>query len=290
MPAREATIRDYRERVNRVIFHIERHLDEELGLEELARVACFSPCHFHRIFGAIAGEPLADFVRRLRLERAALSLLHLDAAVTEIALGAGYETPSAFGRAFAARFGVSPSEYRRRNEPARLLGARPLDLSQTQEETTMEPEIRTTDPIPVIFARRTGPYAEAAAAAFGAVCGFAGPRGLFGPATRMIGISHDDPHVTAGAKLRYDACVTVDREVKTEGEIGAKTIPGGRHAVFLHSGPYAGLQATYDAIFGKWLPASGEQLREEPCFEVYLTDPARCPPEAMRTEIWLPLR
>ena len=153
----------------------------------------------------------------------------------------------------------------------------------------MLPEIRTVDPIPVIFARRTGPYAEAAAAAFGAVCGFAGPRGLFGPTTRMIGISHDDPHVTDAAKLRYDACVTVDREVKAEGEIGAKTIAGGRYAVFVHAGAYESFQRTYDEIFRGWLPASGEQLREEPCFEVYLTDPARCRPEEMRTEIWIPI-
>ena len=289
MPAREATIRDYRERINRAIFHVERHLDEPLTLAALAKVACFSPCHFHRIFGAFTGEPLGDFVRRLRLERAAVTLLHLDAPITEVGLAAGYETPSAFGRAFAARFGVSPSEYRRRSEPARLLGARPLDLSQREEEGTMQPEIRTVDPIQVIFARRTGPYAEAAAAAFGAVCGFAGPRGLLGPATRVIGISHDDPHVTAAAQLRYDACVTVDREVAVEGEIGAKAIAGGRYAVFVHAGPYEGFQGTYDEIFGKWLPASGERLREEPCFEVYLTDPARCRPEAMRTEIWIPI-
>ena len=134
----------------------------------------------------------------------------------------------------------------------------------------MKPEIRTVDATPVLFVRKTGPYAQAACEAFGVLCGFAGPRGLLGPPARVIGISYDDPQVTEESKLRYDACVTVDREVKPEGEVGLKTIAGGRYAVFLHAGPYESLLPTYNEIFGGWLPGSGQQLRDEPCFEVYV--------------------
>ncbi len=289
MPSRDTTTRDYLERINRVIFHVEAHLGEPLNLEDLARVASFSPYHFHRIFAAFTGEPLATFVRRLRLERAAQHLLHLDAPVTEIALRAGYETPSAFTRAFTALFGVSPTEYRQRHEPFLLIGPRPLALDSPTEDTTMSPEIRTIDPMPVLFVRRTGPYYQAAGEAFGVLCQFAGPRGLFGPASRMIGISHDDPHVTEASKFRYDACMTIDREVEPEGEVGRKTLAGGRYAVFVHEGSYEGFQKTYDQIFKAWLPASGEKLREEPCFEVYLNSPDQVKPEDLRTEIWLPL-
>ena len=102
-----------------LIFYIEAHLGEPLSLEDVAKVAYFSPDHFHPIFAAFTGEPLAAFIRRLRLERSAQRLLHLDAPVTEIALGAGYETPPAFTRAFAAHFGVSPTEYRQRHECTR---------------------------------------------------------------------------------------------------------------------------------------------------------------------------
>ncbi len=290
MSARDTTIRDYRERINRVIFHIEAHLGEPLNLEDLAKVAYFSPYHFHRIFAAFTGEPLAGFIRRLRLERAAQHLLHLDASATEIALGAGYETPSAFTRAFGGHFGVSPTEYRQRHEPVSLLGTRLLALTSHMEDVTMIPEIRTIDPLPVLFVRRTGPYYQAAGEAFGVLCQFAGPRGLLGPASRMIGISHDDPHVTEESKFRYDACVTIDREVTPEGEVGKKSIAGGKYAVFLHAGAYEGFQQTYDQIFKAWLPGSGEKLRDEPCFEVYLNSPDQAKPEDLRTEIWLPLR
>lgn len=290
MPANDSTSEGYRKRINRVILHIEAHLGEPLRLEDLARVAHFSPFHFHRIFAAFTGESLAAFIRRLRLERAAQHLLHLDVSVTEIALGAGYETPSAFTRAFVTLFGVSPTEYRQRHEPAHLLGARPLAPATKKEDSTMTPQIRTIDPMPVLFVRRTGPYAQAAAQAFGVLCQFAGPRGLLGPTTRVIGISHDDPHVTEEARFRYDACVTVESEVDAEGEVGRKTITGGRYAVFLHEGAYEGLQATYEGIFSAWLPGSEEKLREEPSFEVYLNSPDQVRPDELRTEIWLPLK
>lgn len=290
MPSRSETARDYRERINRVLFHIERHLDEPLALRDLARIASFSPFHFHRIFAAHTGEPPGDYVRRLRLERSAAQLLHLDAPVTEIALATGYETPSAFGRAFLAHFGASPSDFRRRNKPVPLLGVRPLELGAEPEEWNVNAEIRSIQPIDVLYVRRTGPYYQASEGAFGALCGFAGPRGLLGPDTWVLGISHDDPDVTEGAKLRFDACVSVAREVEVAGEVARKTIPGGRYAVFLHEGPYEALKKTYDRIFRDWLPGSGQQLREECGFERYLNSPGEVRAEDLRTEIWLPLQ
>ena len=67
---------DYVDRVNRAIDHITRNLAEPLQLEDVARVACFSPYHFHRIFRALVGETLHDFVKRVRLERAVFLMSH----------------------------------------------------------------------------------------------------------------------------------------------------------------------------------------------------------------------
>ncbi len=58
---------DYLERVNRAIDHIVRNLAEPLTLEEVARHAFFSPFHFHRVFRSLTGEPLLQFIKRLRL-------------------------------------------------------------------------------------------------------------------------------------------------------------------------------------------------------------------------------
>jgi AraC family transcriptional regulator len=283
-PNRASTLADYHERIMRVLLHIDRHRGDELTLDRLAAVACLSPCHFHRIFRAMVGEPLGQYVQRVRLETAVVQLQTSDRSVLEIALDAGYESAAAFTRAFEQRFGVPPSECRRAHRFELQVRATRL----RNEDTMITPEIRKRPETQVIFVRHTGPYASVGAA-WGKVCAFAAQHGLVGPNHQAIGVSRDDPKITAAEQLRYDACVTIDRDITPAGEVGVQTLPGGRYAVFLHRGPYEQFQKTYDAIYGDWLPRSGEQLRDEACFEVYLNSPDSAPPAELRTEIWIPL-
>ena len=95
---RSDTQSDYRERILRVMVYIQNHLDDPLSLEDLAKVACFSPYHFHRIFRGVVGESVKEHVRRLRLERAAFRLTSSSRSVIEIALDAGYDTHESFTR------------------------------------------------------------------------------------------------------------------------------------------------------------------------------------------------
>src|SRR5579883_3000665 len=98
---------DYVARVNRAIDHVTRNLAEPLKLDEVAKVACFSPFHFHRIFRAVTGETLHDFVKRVRLERALYLMAHRDGpSLTEVALACGFGSSSDFSRSFRAQFGV----------------------------------------------------------------------------------------------------------------------------------------------------------------------------------------
>ena len=92
---------EYQLRINRVVDHIEAHLAEPLPLEALAKVAAFSPFHFHRIFLAMVGETPQRFIQRLRVEKAATDLrLRPHVSVTEVALEAGFSSSAAFARAF----------------------------------------------------------------------------------------------------------------------------------------------------------------------------------------------
>jgi AraC family transcriptional regulator len=109
---RTVTLHDYKRRMLRVLVHIQQHLDESLQLEELAGLACFSPYHFHRVFKGMVGESVKEYVRRLRLERAASQLKLGSASVVDIALGAGYDSHEAFTRTFKTAFGTAPSQYR----------------------------------------------------------------------------------------------------------------------------------------------------------------------------------
>jgi AraC family transcriptional regulator len=283
---RPNTLHDYHERLNRVLVYIDQHRSEELSLDRLAIIACLSPCHFHRIFRAMVGEPLGQYVQRVRLETAAVQLQTSTRNVLEIALDAGYESAAAFTRAFEQRFGMAPTECRASHRLE--LQVRAAQLQQSNTANMISPEIRQRPATKVAFVRHTGPYASVGAA-WQKICSFAGQHNLLGPKTTLIGVSRDDPKLTASDQLRYDACITLDREFTATGEIGVQTIPGGRHAVFLHSGPYENFQTTYDAIFRDWLPQSGEQLRDVMAFELYLNTPENTAPADLRTEIWVPL-
>lgn len=285
-PVRPETLHDYHERLNRVLIFIDQHRSEQLSLERLANVACLSPCHFHRIFRAMVGEPLGQYVQRIRLETAAVQLQTSTRSVLEVSLDAGYESAAAFSRAFEQRFNMAPTECRAAHRFELQVHA--AQLKQSNSAAMITPEIRQRPATKVAFIRHFGPYASVGAA-WQKICSFAGQQQLVGPKTTLIGISRDDPKLTASEQLRYDACITLDREFSPIGEIGVQTIPGGRHAVFLHSGPYENFGATYDAIFRDWLPQSGEQLRDAMAFELYLNTPDNTPPAGLRTEIWLPL-
>jgi AraC-like DNA-binding protein len=103
---------EYVKRILKVLIYIEKHIDEDLTMDQLAKVACYSPFHFHRIFQAIVGETVHAYVKRLRIETAAGKLRYTDRSVTEIALDASFETPSAFTKAFKQFMGSSPKSYR----------------------------------------------------------------------------------------------------------------------------------------------------------------------------------
>src|SRR5262245_31846700 len=102
----------YSERIQRVANYLAGHLDEELDLETLADVACFSPYHFHRIYRGLLGETVNETVRRLRLHRAALDLLDRELSIERTARRAGYASQAAFTRAFREEYGQPPARFR----------------------------------------------------------------------------------------------------------------------------------------------------------------------------------
>src|SRR3984893_1287027 len=105
---------EYVARMHRVLEHIDRELDQPLELEALARVANFSPFHFHRLFTAWMGETLGDYVRRRRLELAAQRLVAQPRlSVLQVALSVGFGSTEAFARAFKTRFGSTPTKWRK---------------------------------------------------------------------------------------------------------------------------------------------------------------------------------
>ncbi len=281
---KEKTKQDYAERMDRVIEYIHDHLDDPLALDKLAVIACFSPYHFHRIFSGMVGESVKSYIRRLRLERAAGTLMHSNTPVTDIAFDAGFETHESFTRAFNSMFGISPLGFRKAHQVA-------LHRKQINywKEIKMEVEIVELEDMEVFFVRHVGPYEECKPA-WDTLCGWAAPKGLFHPGIKVLSLSHDDPKVTPPEKIRFDACIEADPSVTPDAPVSKKTIKGGRYAMTVHRGPYSNLADTYAQLCGQWAPQSGYEADSRACIEVYVNNPEETAPADLITKVYFPVK
>ncbi len=149
------TIIDHRRRIRRVTIHIGRNLDKKFRLDQLAEIACFSPFHFIRVFGALMGEPPQQHIIRKRMERAGFYLLKKDLRITDVAFSVAYDTPSSFSKIFKNHFGISPRQfqdtisencYSKTNHPFRSVTA-----NRNQSLSVPMPIIRSLPSIKVIY-------------------------------------------------------------------------------------------------------------------------------------------
>jgi AraC family transcriptional regulator len=297
-PKHQTTWNDYKERILRVLTHIQEHLDGALDLEELARVACFSSFHFHRVFAAMTGETMADHVRRLRLERAAMELRSGAKQVIQVALDAGYEAHEAFTRAFKAAYGVSPAEFRRATEPVAILAAPsgvhfrqgvPVTTFNTNHLTKKDMKVitRKIKPMRVAHLRHVGPYEDVNQTWIDLLARLSADKQIR-KSSVFIGIGHDNPSVTPAAELRYDACITVDKKYEPKKPVQLQTIVGGDHAVVKNC-PVGKIKDAFQFLYGKWLVRSSRELRPAPAFIVFVGARGAVALMKQRVDIYMPL-
>ncbi len=298
---------EYMARINRVMDYIESNIEQSLSLEALARVAGFSPFHFHRLFNAIVGEPLFRFIQRVRLEKAATQLAsNPKKPITSIAYDCGFSGPAPFARAFREEFGMCASVYRRLKHDAEskigkqnsktgktkskggkdrassrsYTGLQKSERSRRTSMKTKKPLAVTVKEMPafnVAYIRHMGPYKGDSALfenLFGRLCAWAGARGhMSAPGVKMLSMYHDNPDITKPEKLRVSVCITVPVGTRGEGEVNTMSVPGGKYAVgrFMIGKPEE-YEAAWNALCGEWLPESGFQPDDRPPYELYEVD------------------
>ncbi|MBI9101182.1 MAG: AraC family transcriptional regulator [Spirochaetales bacterium] len=280
---------EYISRVNRVIDYIDKNIGEDLTLDELAGVACFSKYHFHRVFQSITREPLYQFILRLRLEKAAVLLLQeRTRPITAIAFDCGFSDSSIFARNFKTAFGLSASGWRKAKRDSLAFGTRRpeahnpscrINLASTSSPRPYpfpgKPVVRIMErsTVPVVYIRHTGPYkgdANLFEDLYRQLFDWAGKmaRPDKGVSETMV-IYHDPPEITRDDQLRISICLPVEKDVRGDGKIGRMEIPGGKYALIDFQLGLDEYQKAWDWVYCDWLPYSGYQPDSRPVFELY---------------------
>jgi AraC family transcriptional regulator len=314
---------EYVARINRVIDHIDAHLGDELTLAALADIACFSRFHFHRIFSAMVGETITDYIKRIRLQNAAARLINNPRdSVTDIAMVCGFSSPSVFARAFKDQFGTSASAWRssagsvHRARPPATSGTADSKAGQADRKPGDAPdghllhprehlaeqrrndmavpaqsiEVKELPELHVAYVRHIGPF-NRIGEAFGKLMQWAGPRGLLRfPETKSLAVYRDSPEVTDVSKLRSDACITIPEGTKVDGEVGLMKIPGGTFVVGRFEIAGDQFAEAWNALMGGWLPGSGYQPDDRMCYELYLNDHEQHPQKKFIIDICEPIK
>lgn len=152
------------------------------------------------------------------------------------------------------------------------------------------PKIRDVKPMKVVFIQSIGEYGKQEMKdSWEKLFTFIKKHKLFSFNMDCIGIGYDYPPVTEPSKCRYEACIRIKKDAVPEGEVGVKTIEGGKYAVFMHKGPYDKLGIVYNEIYHSWIPENKIEVRNAPPFEKYLNSPNTTKPENLKTEIFIPI-
>ena len=289
---------EYTRRIDRVIDHLRANLDRPVKLKELARVACFSEFHFHRIFGAVAGETLNRFTNRLRLEKAARLLRFSRQSLTTIALDCGFSSSATFSRGFRAGYGTSPSEFRKtgRIKKSKIRKAihtgqeyvLPMSLAEKKAAFPVRlvdlPERRVAY-IRVVDAFRMGRVL----AAFKTMIAWAKSQDIYSRGI-LFGMTVDDPDVTPRHLYRYEACLSSPSPFECMEGMSKLRLPAMRYAVVKVSGDIRRVATAWDYLIRSWLINSAYEPEHAPALEIFLDKENATDWSHFELELCLPIR
>ncbi|MGW0984356.1 AraC family transcriptional regulator [Streptomyces xiamenensis] len=282
------------ERLNQAMEYVDGHLDQRIEMPELARIALTSEYHFRRMFSALAGMPLSEYVRRRRLTLAGAEVLAGERTLLDIAVRYGYGSGEAFARAFRALHGVGPGEARRTGAVLRSQPRMSFRLI-VEGSSSMRYRLAEKDAFTVVGRKARVPLVyEGVNPAIATFIKSIGADTI----ERLEELSDQDPAgivaVTAnfedrtgpeGTELDYYHAVVTSAAAPPD--LDALAVPAGTWAVFESSGAFpAALQVMWRDIYTQWFPSN--PYRSAPGPEILRT---RLSPDGTTAdaELWIPV-
>lgn len=270
------------ERLNQAMEHIEAHLDGRIDLADLARTAVTSEYHFRRLFSALAGMPLSEYIRRRRLTVAGAEVLDGERTLLEVAVRYGYSSGEAFARAFRGMHGVGPGEARRGGATLRSQPRMSFRLI-VEGSSSMRYKVVERDAFRVVGRKARVPLVHEGVnpdiAAFIRGLGREtlqrieslsersekservdqGPEGVVSVSDKL------DESRAEGTELDYWHGVVTSVDSAVPDDMDALAVPAGSWAVFESAGPFPQtLQYMWRDVFTQWFPSNPYQSRPGP--------------------------
>ncbi|PHR92296.1 MAG: AraC family transcriptional regulator [Robiginitomaculum sp.] len=285
-------------RFQRVFAYIDAHMNDELDLDTLSRVAAYSKFHFHRQFVALFGMSVSRYVLLKRLNRAVYTLAFRgEVPITTIAYDCGYESPEAFSRAFKTNAGQTPSDFRKhpqwqawteKYQPVTEIKAKKMpnvEMPNVKDVKIVDfPETRIA-----VLKHRGAPHLV-----MNSVRQFIAWRkenALPPKSSATYNICYDDPNHTAPEAYRFDICAATGKDIApNEYGIEAGHIPAGKCAVLRHIGSDDGIEAAARILYEHWLPNTKHEVRDFPLFLQRVRAFPDVPEHQAVLDIFLPLK
>lgn len=251
------------ERLNEALDHVETHLEGRLEVSELARVAMTSEYHLRRMFSALAGMPLSEYVRRRRLTVAGAAVIAGREPLLDIASRYGYGSGEAFARAFRVMHGVGPGEVRKTGaalrSQARMSFRLIVEGSSSMRYRIVEKGAFTLagkrKRVPLVYEGMNPSIAEFVKSIDRETnkrilaLSDLEPHGLLSVA------DHIDPDRAEGSDLDYYHAVVTQADVPDD--LDERHVPAATWAVFDSSGPFPRtLQEMWRDIYTEWFPSN----------------------------------
>lgn len=276
---------DYIKRINNIFLFIDEHLDQELNLETLAAIGFYSPFHLHRIFKAITGETLNEYITRKRIEKTAAVLLHQrEVSISELSLQYGFNSNSSFTRTFKKFYGISPTEFRKNHpykfskigkteskngQEAGLLAAYICNINNHINWIKMKAkiEIKEMPKLDLAFITQIGHHGMENT--YAKLIKWATPKGLLeNKNLKVVTIYHDSFKITEPDKVRMSACISLEEKVEVSGEIGLTTLEKGKCIVGRFEIGITEFEKSWTSLF-MWMSENGYKKAERNPYEIY---------------------
>ncbi len=298
----------YHKRISQAMDFIQHHINqtpaEGLNLEAIAQAACLSEFHFHKVFKVVVGETVADYIRRLKLEKSlGIFFYYKQTSITEVAMALGFSSSQNLAKAFKKQFKYTPSDiksltsieqlksiigqYRKDGNALEIStlysqvsssDCLDTDFMTSQNSNTLLDGTRPLDEgllsltvaaLPernVIFKRLIGEYGNGVQEASMELQSFANENKL--ATGDPVLINWDNPKITPSEKCRTDICLTLLGKCDNAAPYHTQLIEAGHYAVMRGQ---LSQDHQYEQAWQKLFEqifAKGYELKDKPCFKV----------------------